>query len=62
MVDLENLGKVSFPRKVINLDYTFELIERHSFSVASFQNYRASVYIRWFSKEKYQRQFNCFQT
>ena len=45
---LENIGKISIPRNVVNQDLNdpIDLIELHGFSDASLQNYRASIYIR----------------
>ena len=45
---LENIGKISIPRNVVNQDLNdpIDLIELHGFSDASLQNYRAPIYIR----------------
>ena len=45
---LENIGKISIPRNVVNQDLNdpIDLIELHGFSDASLQNYGASIYIR----------------
>ena len=49
---LENVGKISIPRDVVNQDLNdpIELIELHDFSDVSLQNYGASIYIRAISK------------
>ena len=49
---LENIGKISIPRKVVNQDLNdpIDLIKLHGFSDASLQNFGASIYIRSISK------------
>ena len=49
---LENIIKISIPRKVVNQDLNdpIDLIELHGFSDASLQNYGVSIYIRSISK------------
>ena len=49
---LENIGKISIPRNVVNQDLNdpIDLTELHGFSDASLQNYGASIYIRSISK------------
>lgn len=48
---MENLGKISILRKVINVDGSIDLIEHHGFSDASLPNYGASVYEIVFEKK-----------
>ena len=51
MNTLENIGKISIPRNVVNQDLNLiDLIELHGFSDASLQNYEVSIYIRFISK------------
>ena len=48
---LENIGKISIPRNVVNQDLNLiDLIELHGFSDASLQNYEVPIYIRSISK------------
>ena len=49
---LENIGKISIPRNVVNQDLNdpIDLIELHGFSDVNLQNYGASIYIGFISK------------
>ena len=52
MNTLENIGKISIPRNVVNqdLNHPLKLIELHGFSDASLQNNEASIYSGSISK------------
>ena len=52
MNTLENIGKISIPRNVVNQDLNdpIDLIELHGFSDVNLQNYGASINIGSISK------------
>ena len=49
---MENLGKISILRKVVNVDGSIDLIEHHGFIDACLPNYGASVYEIVFEKRR----------